>query len=103
MWTAGTVVQKHQLASRTAPKKMMKTREQAIDRNGLPLAPGLLVRLPDGAVQPEARVVRIIGDYDVVTVVIEDRTGKVERMYACTEIEVLATTRVRPQVGRNVA
>jgi hypothetical protein len=47
--------------------------------------------------------VRVIGDYNVVTVMIEDRTGKVERMYACAEIEVLAPARVSPQVGRNVA
>ncbi len=50
----------------------------------------------------EARIVRVIGDYDVVTVMIEYRTGKVERMYACAEIEVLAPARVTPQVGRNV-
>ncbi len=53
--------------------------------------------------QPEARIVRVIGDYGVVTVMIEGRSGKVERMYACSEIEVLAPARVSPQVGRNVA
>ena len=67
------------------------------------MAPGLLVRLLGEAAQPEAHIVRIIGDYDVVTVMIEDRTGKAERMYACSEIEVLAPARVSPQVGRNVA
>ncbi len=82
---------------------MMKTREQAVDCRGLPLAPGLLVRLLGGAAQPEARIVRVIGDYGVVTVMIEDRTGKVERMYACAETEVLAPTRVSPLVGRKVA
>jgi hypothetical protein len=82
---------------------MMKTREQAVDCQGLPLAPGLLVRLLGEAAQPEARIVRVIGDYNVVTVMIEDRTGKVERMYACAEIEVLAPARVNLQVGRNVA
>jgi hypothetical protein len=82
---------------------MMKTREQAVDCQGLPLAPGLLVRLLGEAAQHEARIVRVIGDYNVVTVMIEDRTGKVERMYACAEIEVLAPARVNLQVGRNVA
>lgn len=53
--------------------------------------------------QPEACIGRVIGDYGVVTVMIEDRTGKAERMYACSEIEVLAPPRVSPQVGRNVA
>jgi len=81
----------------------MKTREQAVDCQGLPLAPGLLVRLLGEATQPEARIVRVIGDYGVVTVVIEDRIGKAERMYACSKIEVLAPARVSPQVGRNVA
>jgi hypothetical protein len=81
----------------------MKTREQAVDCHGFPLVPGLPVRLPDGPGQPEAHIVRILGDYDVVTVVIEERAGKVERMYPCTEIEVLAPARARPQVGRTVA
>jgi len=42
----------------------MKTREQAVDCQGLPLAPGLLVRLLGEAAQPEARIVRVIGDYE---------------------------------------
>jgi hypothetical protein len=82
---------------------MMKTREQAVDCQGLPLAPGLLVRLLGEAAQLEARIVRVIGDYDVVTVMIEGRTGKVERMYSCAEIEVLASPRINPRVGRSVA
>jgi len=61
------------------------------------------VRLLGGVAQPEARIVRIIGDYDAVTVVIEDRTGKVERMYPCTEIEVLALARVSPQLRSSAA
>jgi hypothetical protein len=82
---------------------MTKTREQAIDRNGLPLAPGVLVRLMGEATQLEGRIVRVIGDYDTVTVVIEERNGKVERMYPCTEIEVLAPTRVSPQPRTSAA
>jgi len=71
----------------------MRTREQATDRHGLPLAPGLLVRCLDGAGQREARIVRVIGDYDLVTVVFEDRAGRAERMIPCAQLELLSPAR----------
>ncbi len=81
----------------------MKTRDQATDHHGLPLAPGLSVRWLDGAGQPEARIVRVVGDYDLVTVVMEDGAGRVERMVPCVEIELLIPTRVTSQTRRSAA
>lgn len=81
----------------------MQTRDQATDRRGLPLAPGLSVRWLDGAGQPEARIVRVVGDYDLVTVVMDDGAGRAERMVPCAEIELLVPARVTVQTRRNVA
>lgn len=81
----------------------MKTRDQATDHRGLPLAAGLPVRWLDGAGQPEARIVRMVGDYDLVTVVMEDKAGKVERMVPCAEIELVVPARAIAQSRRSVA
>lgn len=67
----------------------MKIRDQATDRHGLPLAPGLVVRVLDTARQLEATIVRVLGDYGVVTVLVEDRSGRAERMYPVDGIEVM--------------
>ncbi len=81
----------------------MKTRDQATDHRGLPLAPGLPVRWLDGTGEPEARIVRMVGDYDLVTIVMEDKSGRVERMVPCAEIELVVPARVTVQSRRSVA
>jgi len=81
----------------------MKPREQATDCNGIPLASGLRVRLLGEVGQPEAQIVRIVGDYDMVTVMLESRTGRMERMYPCSEISVVTPAHADQQVRRSVA
>lgn len=66
----------------------MKQREQATDRNGRPLVPGMKVRVVGENGQPEGTVVRLVGDYDAVTVLI-DQKGKTERMYVSSEVEAV--------------
>lgn len=66
----------------------MLVREQAVDRSGRPLAPGTRVRVVGEDGQPEGTVVRVLADYNVVTVLIEKGT-KVERMYAAADVEAL--------------
>jgi len=66
----------------------MKLREQVTDRNGRPLGPGTKVRVLGENGQPEGTIVRLVGDYDVVTVLI-DQKGKTERMYRTLEVEAL--------------
>lgn len=67
----------------------MKMREQATDRHGRPLLPGMKVRVVGEDGQPEGTIVRLVGDYDVVTVLI-DQKGKAERMYQSSEVEALS-------------
>lgn len=67
----------------------MKIREQATDRHGRPLLPGMKVRVVGTDGQPEGTIVRLVGDYDVVTVLI-DQKGKAERMYQSSEVEALS-------------
>lgn len=81
----------------------MKVREQATDSHGVPLAPDLLVRVPADAGYVEARIVRVIGDYGVATVVVESKAGRAERMVPCAEIEVLAAERAGQRARRSVA
>lgn len=81
----------------------MKMRDQAIDRNGLPLAPGLRVQVFDAARQLEATVVRVLGDYGVVTVLVEDRQGRAERMYPTDGIELVVPARVPARTRQDVA
>lgn len=70
----------------------MKPREQVTDRNGRPLAPGTKVRVVGDDGQPEGTIVRLVGDYDAVTVLI-DQKGKTERMYRTTEVEAVDGSR----------
>ncbi|TMJ06156.1 MAG: hypothetical protein E6G99_09290 [Bacillati bacterium ANGP1] len=81
----------------------MKTRDQATDRHGLPLAPGLVVRVLDAARQLEATIVRVLGDYGVVTVLVEDRNGRTERMYPTDGVELLVPARVPVRARQDVA
>ena len=66
----------------------MMVREQATDRSGRPLAPGTRVRVVGEDGQPEGTVVRVLADYDVVTVLIE-KGAKTERMYPTADVEAL--------------
>ncbi len=66
----------------------MITRERATDRHGQPLAPGTRVRVVAEQGQPEGTVVRVLGDYGTVSVLLE-KPVKAERMYPVTEVEAL--------------
>ncbi len=67
----------------------MTVRERTTDRQGRSLTPGSRVRLVVEDGQLEATVLRVLDDYGVVTVVIEQKTSKVERMYRAVDIELL--------------
>ncbi|OLC28426.1 MAG: hypothetical protein AUH31_09110 [Armatimonadetes bacterium 13_1_40CM_64_14] len=67
---------------------MMAVREKSTDRQGRPLTPGARVRVLAEQGNPEASVVRVLDDYEVVTVQFEKPT-KVERMYKTSEVEVV--------------
>ena len=64
-------------------------REHTKDRLGHPVMPGTRVRLSAEDGQPEGTVLRVLDDYGLVTVVLEQKTGKVERTYRTAEIEVV--------------
>lgn len=66
----------------------MRVREQATDRSGRPLAVGTRVRVVGEEGRPEGTVVRVLADYDVVTVLIE-KGAKTERMYSTAAVEAL--------------
>ncbi len=67
----------------------MNDREKTSDRHGRPLVPGSRVRLLAENGQPEATVLRVLDDYGVVTVLIEQKTSKVERMHRTVDVEAL--------------
>lgn len=67
----------------------MTGRKQATDRRGRPLIPGTRVQVVAEAGGPEGTVVRVLDDYEVVTVLIEEKGGKVERMYPGEGVEAL--------------
>lgn len=67
----------------------MTEREQARDRTGRPLASGMKVRVIGEDGQPEGTVVRVLGDYDQATVLIEQKNQKAERLYPGRDLEVL--------------
>lgn len=67
----------------------MTVRQQAADRNGRTLAPGMKVRVIGEGGQPEGTVVRVLGDYDQATVLIEQKNQKAERLYPGRDLEVL--------------
>lgn len=65
---------------------MPNMREQATDRNGHPIKPGDRVKVTAEDAQPEGTIVRVLPDYEVATVLLEQK-GKVERMYPTGELE----------------
>ncbi len=66
----------------------MITRERAIDRHGRSLARGTRVRVLTEQGQPDGTVVRVLGDYGTVCVLLE-KPAKAERMYPNSEVEAL--------------
>ena len=65
---------------------MVQMREQATDRKGHPIKPGDRVKVIAEDGQPEGTIVRVVPDYDVATVLLEQK-GKVERMYPTSDLE----------------
>lgn len=63
-------------------------RQQTMDRQGRPIIPGLKVKVLGESGTPEGTVVRVLDDYDVLTVVIPEGRGQVERMYRTGDVEV---------------
>lgn len=63
-------------------------RERTPDRRGRPLAAGARVRVLGEQGQPQGTVVRVLGDYRAVTVLL-DKPSKAERMYPAIEVEAL--------------
>jgi len=68
---------------------MIDTRDQATDRNGHPIKPGDRVKIVGEQGQPEGAVVRVVPEYQVATVLLEQK-GKVERMYPTADIEAVS-------------
>ena len=66
----------------------MMVRERTLDRRGRALTPGARVRVVGEEGQPEGTVVRVLGDYGAVTVLLE-KPSKVERLYAASEVEAV--------------
>jgi hypothetical protein len=67
---------------------MSTLRQQTVDRQGRPIVPGLKVKVLGEAGAPEGTVVRVLDDYKVLTVVIPEGRGQVERMYRVEDVEV---------------
>lgn len=68
---------------------MPASRQQTTDREGRPIIPGLKVKVVGEPGTPEGTIVRVLDDYDVLTVVIPEGRGQVERMYRTTDVEVV--------------
>ncbi len=66
---------------------MKASRERLLDRNGRPLVPGTKVKVIGESGQPEGTVIRVLDDYAVLTVVIAEGRGQVERMYRLSDVE----------------
>lgn len=67
----------------------MAARERAVDSNGRPLVPGMKVRVVGESGQPEGTIVRVLDDYQVLTVVVPEGRGQAERMYRVADVEAL--------------
>jgi hypothetical protein len=63
-------------------------REQTIDAKGRPVVAGMKVTVAGDNGQIEGTVVRVLHDYGVLTVVVPEGRGQVERMYRSGEVEV---------------
>lgn len=67
---------------------MVNVRAQGTDRNGRPIKPGDRVKVIGENGQPEGTIVRVVPDYEVATVLLEQK-GKVERMYPTTDLQAV--------------
>ncbi len=68
---------------------MVDLREQATDRNGRPIKAGDRVKVLGEQGQPEGTIVRVVPEYQVATVLLEQK-AKVERMYPTSDLEAIA-------------
>ncbi len=66
----------------------MAVRERVTDRSGRPLKAGTRIRVLGEQGQPDGTVVRVLGDYGTVCVLLE-KPAKAERMYPNSEVEAL--------------
>lgn len=67
---------------------MVDMREQATDRNGKTIKPGDRVKVLGEDGQPEGTIVRVVPEYDVATVLLEQK-ARVERMYSTADLETI--------------
>ena len=68
---------------------MTAVRERTVDRNGKPLVPGMKVKVVGESGQPEGTIVRVLDDYQVLTVVVPEGRGQAERMYRVADVEAV--------------
>jgi hypothetical protein len=64
-------------------------REQTIDAQGRPIIPSMKVKVAGDSGPIEGTVVRVLHDYGVLTVVIPEGRGQVERMVRIVDVEVV--------------
>lgn len=68
---------------------MVITREHIKDQHERLIGPGTRVRVLVEEGHPEGTVIRVLDDYEVVTVMLEQKNAKTERMYRVSEIEAV--------------
>lgn len=64
-------------------------RQQTKDRSERPLTPGTKVRIVSGDGKVEGTVVRVLDDYDVLTVLVPEGRAQAERMFRIHEVEAV--------------
>lgn len=67
----------------------MSVRDRATDRNGSVLTAGTKVKVSGEEGQVEGTIVRVLGDYGVVTVLVPEGRAQAERMYRTSEVEAV--------------
>lgn len=72
---------------RGGKKSIDAVRGQTKDRRGRPLIPGMKVKVVGANGQLEGTVVRVLDDYGVLTVLVPEGRGQVERMFRISDIE----------------
>jgi hypothetical protein len=68
---------------------MTDARAQTIDAQGRPIIPGMKVKVAGDSGPIEGTVVRVLHEYAVLTVVIPEGRGQVERMVRIVDVEVV--------------
>ncbi|HEY6104078.1 MAG TPA: hypothetical protein VI007_12730 [bacterium] len=64
-------------------------REQTVDAKGRPIVPGMKVKVAGENGTQEGTIVRVLHDYGVITVVVPEGRGQVERMVRIVDIEAI--------------